>query len=85
MGTIWSQVCWGFFSAFLIANCVEVVVFCIWERTFHLWASWVDVTTDPFIVPFFQSSSGLVVAWKGYPRIILSIPRLVTKNWSFLV
>ena len=85
LGTIWSQVCWGFFSASLIANWVKVVVFHIWERTFHLWASCVDATTVPFIVPFFQSSSGLVMAREGYYKIILSLLRLVTKNWSFLV
>ena len=62
-----------------------MVVFCIWERAFHLWASCTDVTTVPFIVPFFQSGSGLVMARKGYPKIILSLPRLVMKNWSFLV
>ena len=36
----------------------------------------------PVHVPHF---SNMVMARKGYPKIILSLPRLVMKNWSFLV
>src|ERR1700733_14939960 len=39
-------------------------------------------TGSPFSSCFFQSISGFSCSNQGYPKIILSSPKLVTKNWN---
>jgi hypothetical protein len=84
LGTSWCHSFFSFLLALSIASWVDIVVFCTWNMGGLLLMSWVDAITHPCIFPSFQLMSGSVICRKGYPRMMLSFPRLVTKKGSSL-